>query len=669
MIDQNRYQKLLKTIDRHLYRYHTLDQPSISDDVYDSLVAQVKQYEDRYPDRIDPRSPTVRVGSKLAAGFNKQPHNQPMLGLKDAFDWSKVVSWQTRLLKLLDPLEQKRLNYFVDLKMDGLALSVIYRQGRFVQAVTRGDGRTGEDVSSNARTISNLPMVLPKLKGVTDQVEVRGEVIIYQQDFVKLNRIQSQTGQTSYANPRNLAAGSMRQLDPQITASRPLVFKAYDLIGSFPDQQTVFKTLAQLKIAHNHQARICQDLTQVKKTAAEFFRLRNRLAFVIDGVVIRVNQRDLFAKLDKVSNAWRGALAFKPQPVEVTTRLKAIKLQLGRTGVVTPIAVLVPTMISGTTVSQANLHNSDEIERLDLRIGDTVVIFKAGEIIPKIKSVLKDLRPKGARRFNFAKELKKLYPQAKFVRTEGDVAYRLIEAGQMSVTRKDILSLAVSHFAARNQVDIKGLGSATSRALVEAGLIADLADIYQLTADQVQTLEGFKTQSSQNLITNIKNRRQISLDRFICGLGIDHIGRQTAFDISRYFKSLDKFLVADVKQLLVIDGLGPIGAHAIEAWLSDQTNQKLIAKFNNLGVRISSIKPPKKSRLKGKTVVVSGRLANFSRQEIQAKLTDWGARPASGLTTKTDYLIIGSKPSQNKLKQAQKRGTTIIDWDQLSDYF
>ena len=670
MISQTRYQKLLKALDKHLYQYHTLDQPSISDDVYDSLVAQIKQYEDRYPDRIDPRSPTVRVGSKLMAGFDKQPHNQPMLGLKDAFDWSEVVNWQTRLLKLLKPSEQKRLNYFVDLKMDGLALAVIYRQGRFVQAVTRGDGQTGEDVSSNAKTISNLPLVLPQLRGITDQLEVRGEVIIYQKDFLKLNQDQAQTGQTSYANPRNLAAGSMRQLDPKIAAGRPLVFRAYDLIGSFPDQQTVFKTLAQLKIAHNHQARLCRNLDEVKKTAREFFQLGpQKLAFAIDGVVIRVNQRDLFTRLDKVSNAWRGALAFKPQPTEVTTRLKAIKLQLGRTGVVTPIAVLEPVKIAGTTVSRASLHNSDEIKRLDLRIGDTVVIFKAGEIIPKIKTVLKDLRPKGVRRFNFINELKKLYPQTKFIRPEGEVAYRLTETPQTSVAQKDLLALAVEYFAGRNQVNIEGLGSAISQVLVEAGLIVDLADIYQLTTDQVQTLEGFKVKSSQNLINNIKKRRQISLDRFICGLGIDHIGRQTALDISRHFKSLDKFLAADFKQLLAINGLGPIGAGAIEAWLVNPINQKLIAKFYSLGVRVNQIKSPKKSRLRGKTVVVSGKLTHFSRREIQTKLVDLGAKPVSGLSTKADYLIIGSKPSQLKLERAKKSGVVIINQTQLNDYF
>ncbi len=386
MNDRQRYRQVVQLLRRYTYEYHSLDQPTVSDAVYDSLLAEAQAYESAHPDRINPNSPTQRVGDQPLTAFRKVGHARPMLSINHALTWEEVVAWQQRLLDRL-PAGTK-LDYFVDFKMDGLALSLQYRRGHLWRAVTRGDGQTGEEVTANARTIKNLPLELPDTPlGRQPELEVRGEVVIYKQAFDGFNRRQAADAGPTYANPRNLAAGTMRQLDSRIAASRPLVFLAYDLLGTdAPDQVTVCQQLDKLGISHNQAAHLCPDLPSLQRSLQRWStdRQRRRLRFWADGIVIRVNNRQLGQQLGWIGKAHRGLLAYKYPPTEATAVVEQIMLSIGRTGVVTPIANFQPVQLAGTTIRHASLHNADEIDRLDVRVGDTVVIYKAGEIIPKV---------------------------------------------------------------------------------------------------------------------------------------------------------------------------------------------------------------------------------------------------------------------------------------------
>lgn len=655
------YLKLLQLLQRYNYEYHTLNKTTVSDDVYDSLMVKIKAFEEKNPQQIASFSPTQRVGGALTEKFSKASHSQLVLSLNDVFSFEEVVKWQARLKKLAPTV--KDWHYFVDIKMDGLALVLIYEDGLFKQAITRGDGRIGEDVTVNAKTIRNLPLKLPQIRAVNKytkgRLEIRGEVLLYKEDFKKINQKNLKAGLTTYANARNLAAGTMRQLDSKLVFQRQLAFRAYDIVGqSFVSQKEVHQTLKLLNISHNHQAQVCSNLETLKSVIESLQQQRHSLPFSTDGLVIRINDRQVFEQLGAVAKAPRAALAYKYPPEQVTTLINDIILQIGRTGAITPVAVLKPVKLAGSMITHASLHNADEIKRLDVRRGDTVIIFKAGDIIPKIEKVIHDLRPKNAESFNFEKELKKQYPKLEFERQQGEVAYRLTKnSAQLS---NHLTVLALTHYASRLAVDIEGLAQANAQALVDAKLVNNLADLYNLSFEQLIVQKRFADLSSRNLISAIAQRKNPALDKFIFGLGIPQVGSQTALDLARHFKTFEKFSQASAQDFEALEGIGSKTALAITNWFASASNLKLLQDFKAAKVQPLEFKTLKK-RLFNKRVVLTGSLQDYSRYEIQQMIIAEGGQMQTQVGSKTDYLVTGQKPGKNKLKMAKVLKIKILN--------
>ena len=647
------YLRLLKLLGRYNYEYHTLDAPSVKDAVYDSLAAKIKAYEAANPDRIASHSPTQRVGDEPSDRFGKVEHAYPMLSLSDAFSFAEIEQWQERLERLA-PDETWR--YFVDIKMDGLALAAVYEDGVFSQAVTRGDGLVGEDVTANAKTIRNLPLKLEGgrqfAKYLKGRLEIRGEVILYETELERINVEAARQGQPAYANARNLAAGTMRQLDPKVAAGRRLVFKAYDALGPpFASHSEIFQLFKAFGFSHNSAAGACADMGALLKKIKALLKNRRRLPFNSDGLVIKVDDRELFDRLGSVGKGPRAALAYKYPPEQATTEVKGIVLQIGRTGAVTPVAVLEPVFLDGSTVSHASLHNADEIGRLDVRIGDTVVVFKAGDIIPKVEGPVKELRPKRARKFNFEAELARQHPGLKFGRAEGEVAYRLADPDS---ARQEMLALALTHYGSRQAVDIDGLGEANSRLLVSSGLVSDLADVYALTPEQLLPLERFGELASSNLIEAAKVRKNPPLNRFIFGLGIPRVGQQTAADLAGRFKTWRAFAAASEDDLIDLDGVGDKTASSIVGWLGSPANRRLLKKFKESGVVPAAVKAAA-GPLDGKNLVLTGTLQSRGREEARQQITAAGGRLQGQISASTDYLVVGRNPRPGQIGQGRRR--------------
>ena len=644
------YLQLLQLLQRYNYEYHTLDSPSVSDAVYDSLVKKIQDYESAYPGRVADHSPTQRAGGGLSDKFQRVEHAYPMLSLSDAFSFEEVVQWQERLEKLA-PSETWR--YFIDIKMDGLALAVIYEDGVFRQAVTRGDGSVGEDVTTNAKTIRNLPLRLEPPRGLgkycRGRLEVRGEVVIYKDDFRRINEAAEADGQALYANARNLAAGTMRQLDSRLVANRRLIFRAYDILGvPLATYEETRRVMAGLNFSHNSQGGLCKDLPELRAQIERLAAGRHDLPFVTDGLVIKVDDRHLFERLGVVGKGPRAALAYKYPPEQTTTKVKGITLQIGRTGVATPVAILDPVVLAGSTVSHASLHNADEIERLDVRVGDTVVVFKAGDIIPKVKRVVKELRPRRTAKFNFKAELARQHSGLEFVRAKGEVAYKLAEP---SSAADEMLILALVHYGARSAVDIDGLGEANSRLLVGSELVRSLADIYRLKAEMLVPLERFGDLSSSNLVKAIKAARRPPLDRFIFGLGIPRVGSRKAADLASHFKSWAAFRRVDQEEMATLEGIGGKTAAEIAAWFGSESNQRLLDDLAALGVKPQAWKTAAGS-LSGKNLTLTGTLQKYGREDARRLITEAGGRLQSQVSATTDFLVVGERPGRSKLEKA-----------------
>lgn len=654
-----RLEELRKLMAKYSYEYYVLDEPSVSDAVYDGLIRELKELEDEYPELITPDSPTQRVGGQALAKFQKVRHSSRMLSLNDVFNRQDVEAWIKRTERLLPG---RKHEFFCDIKMDGLACALIYENGRLTQAVTRGDGTVGEDVTMNVRTIKSVPLELRHDKALAaflqGRTEVRGEIIMYKKDFEALNRQREAAGQPVYANPRNLSAGSIRQLDPQLTAARPLRFKAYDLLredpAEVPTHMFAYETLRTLGIADNTQARVFQALDEVMGFVDEWEEKRHGLPFNTDGLVIKINDREQYAALGTVGKNPRGAVAYKYPAEEATTVVKDIVLSIGRTGAATPVAVFDPVVVAGTTVQHASLHNADEIARKDIRVGDTVVIFKAGDIIPQVQHVLTELRPKSAKKFNMEKELERQYPELEFVRPTGEVVYRVKGA-----TGPLLLKRGLQHFASKGALDIDTLGEKNVVALVDADLVHGAADIYTLTKEQLLGLDRFAEISAQKLIDAIADKKRPELSRFIYGLGIRHVGAQTAIDLAEHFGSMEKLRTATLEELESVDGVGDVVAESIVGWFADLDNQKLLEKFDEVDV-----KPVYQSRAKGplhgKNFVVTGTLESMGRDLAAERVRALGGTFQSSVGKDTDYLVVGGNVGASKLKKAEKFGTKQI---------
>jgi len=662
----HRLQELRQLMAKYSYEYYVLDEPSVSDAIYDGLMRELKGLETEYPELITPDSPTQRVGGSPLSEFKKVTHSARMISLNDVFSREEVEAWVERTEKLAPG---RTTEFFTDIKMDGLACAIIYEDGVFVQAVTRGDGYVGEDVTANVRTIQSVPLSLradvPKqfAKFRKGRTEIRGEIIMHKKDFEALNHAREQEGLPLFKNPRNLAAGTIRQLDPSLVAQRPLRFRAYDILrqdpSEIPTNKFAYEAIRALGLAANTQARIFTTIDEVMHFVDEWEHKRHDLPFNTDGLVVKLNDRALYAELGTVGKNPRGAVAYKYPAEEATTLVKDIVLSIGRTGAATPVAVFDPVIVAGTTVQHASLHNADEIERKDVRVGDTVVIFKAGDIIPQVDRVLLELRPKKSEKFDMVAELARQYPELTFERPEGEAVYRVKGASGPLLLKK-----ALEHFASKGALDIDGLGEKNVVALVDAGLVHDLADIYTLTYERVIQLERFAEISTNNLINAIASVKTPLLPRFIYGLGIRHVGSQTAIDLAENFGSLDKLSHATLDDLLQVEGIGEVVAESLLAWFADTDNQALLDKFNELGV-----KPHYESHatgpLHGKSFVITGTLEHMGRDIAAEKIRSLGGTFQSSIGKDTTYLVVGKNVGASKLKKAEKLGTKQITEEEM----
>ncbi len=658
----SRYLDLIKLLNRYSFEYHSLDKPSVSDAVYDSLFAELKKIEAKNPNIISPNSPTQRVGSAVKGGFQKVKHTSRMLSLNDVFSEKEVEEWFARIKKLKPELQE---DFFCDIKMDGLACSIIYEDGEFVRAVTRGDSFIGEDVSSNVRTIKNVPMFLDRGPDFLryGRTEIRGEIVILKDDFDRLNKIQRENGKPEFANPRNLAAGTIRQLDPSIAASRPLNFRAYDLIredqDEIPTNEFAYEAISKVGIECNSQARRFNSIEEVLKFINNWSEDRKDLPFNTDGLVVKINNRKDFFELGVVGKQPRAAVAFKYSPEEATAVVKDIVISIGRTGVATPVAVFAPVQVAGTTVQHASLHNADEIDRLDVRIGDTVVIFKAGDIIPKINRVLKELRTNELSKFNFEQELARQYPEVEFERPTGEVAYRV-----KGINSSIILKKTIAFYASKAGLDIENLGEKNVDLLVEKGLIRDLADIYNLKKEDLLNLERFAELSANNLLRAIDNSKNPELDKFIAALGIRYVGGETAKLLAEKFGDFDSLRRAELETLLEIDGIGQKVAESILAYFSDDDNLLILEKMFSYGVKVKDFSKIE-GVLNGKNFVITGVLNSMSREQAAEKIEKLGGKFQKTISKTTDFLVIGEKVGATKISKAKKLGVKVMDEDEF----
>ena len=656
---EQRIVKLRDLINDYRYHYHVLDESIMSEAAADSLKHELSQLEEQFPELITPDSPTQRVAGKALSKFTKVQHQTRMISLQDVFDRAEVAAWIERMHKVRSDITEE---FLCDIKMDGLACALIYEDGVLTRAVTRGDGLVGEDVTMNVRTIQNVPLTLRAnqrfahfLRGRT---EIRGEIVMHKDDFAALNQRRRAAGQPEFANPRNLAAGTIRQLDPKLVAERPLNFVGYDIIrDNLEDTPTIafgYQMMNELGITTSRQTQIVYGLDEVMSYVNHLDELRQSLQFNTDGAVIKLNDRRQFADLGIVGKTPRAAVAYKFAAEEATTIIRDIVISIGRTGAATPVAVFDPVVVAGTTVQHASLHNADEIARLDVRRGDTVVIFKAGDIIPQVESVLKELRPADSKPIDYLAELARQYPELEFVRPAGEAVYRV-----KGLSGPLILKRSLAHFASKGALDIDTLGEKNVEALVEAGLVNDLADIYKLTKDDLLQLERFAEISAQKLIDAIAAKKQPVLERFLFGLGVRHVGAQTAIDLANHFESLEAMSRATIDELREVDGVGEIVAESIVAWFADEDNVKLLEKFADLGVTPQFSQ--KSDRLAGQSFVITGTLQSMGRDAAAEKIRNLGGTFQTAVAKDTTYLVAGGKVGASKLKKAEQYGTKIID--------
>jgi DNA ligase (NAD+) len=640
----------------HEYLYYVLDQPEISDAAYDRLMKRLEELEAAHPDLITPDSPTVRVGGTPRTGFQTVQHATPMLSLDNGMSYDQLRDFDRRVRQ---GSGREQIEYIAEHKFDGLSISLQYVDGGFARGVTRGDGRTGEDVTPNVRTIRSVPLridsgVLKKLK-LPSTFEVRGEILLTRKAFEAINRQQEETGGKIFVNPRNAAAGSVRVLDPSITARRRLEFFAYYLLVNgeppFAKHSESLQALKQLHFRASEDWKLCDGIEEVFKYCDAWEPKRQNLAYEIDGVVIKVNSIGIQRELGFTSKAPRWAIAYKYPARQETTIVNDIRVQVGRTGTLTPVAVLEPVQVGGVTVSRSTLHNMDEIERLGLQIGDTVLIERAGEVIPHVLQVTKQ----GANRKPF--RMPKQCPEcgSTIHRAEGEVAYRCVNAACPAKRKESLL-----HFASRHAMDINGLGDKIVDQLVDEGIVKDVADLYTLKLDAIAELERMGEKSAQNLLEQIEASKKKSLAQLIYALGIRMVGERTGQLLAAHFASLDDLAEAKEEELFEVTEVGPKVAAAIAEFFSEPANQKIIKKLEKAGVRPTAEKRVLKSnKFAGKSFVFTGGLANRSREEAGQLVMQHGGKISGSVSKKTDYVVVGTDPG-SKYDKAKSLGVQIL---------
>lgn len=651
--------KLRELINDYRFHYHVKNESIMSEEAADSLKHELTQLEELHPELITPDSPTQRVAGAPLPGFTQVEHSTRMLSLNDVFNAEEVNAWRDRITKLAPSVTKPE--YFADIKMDGLACALVYQDGLLVRGITRGDGFVGEDVTANIRTIDSIPLRLQVTKGfeqlLSGRTEVRGEIVMYKAEFAALNEQREKTGKPLFANPRNTAAGTIRQLDPQLVAERPLHFRAYDMLREDPTDIATnsycYEALRAIGFLANENAAVFTDTAAVLAFATEWDAKRQDLMFNTDGLVIKVNDRALYRQLGVAGKAPRGAVAFKYAAEQATTKVKDIFISIGRTGAATPVAMLEPVVVAGSTVQMATLHNESEVLRKDIRVGDTVIIHKAGDIIPEVVEPLIQLRDGSEQQFVMPTHCPDC--NTKLVKLKAaDAAWRCPNEACPSRAWKRI-----EHFASKSALDIEGLGEKNVIALINAGLITDPADIYVLTPEIVLTLDRFAEISANKLVAAIQAKKQPVLHRFIYGLGIRHVGAQTATDIANHFKTLAAISLATIDELLEIEGVGGTVAESVVEWFAETTNQELLEKFKNNGVEPQSVKQIG-GKLLGKRFVVTGSLQTMGREEAAEKIRGLGGIFQSSIGKDTDYLVVGANVGAAKLAKAAKLGTTQL---------
>jgi len=660
---KKRIAKLKKVINHHRYLYHVLDKQEMSDAVLDSLKHELSKLEQQYSDLIALDSPTQRIGGQALDKFKKVKHHKRMLSLNDAFSNEDLEAWQERIQKLVP---NQKLNYFAELKIDGFAIALIYQNGVLIQGATRGDGQIGEDVTQNLKTIDSIPLKLEihqKLssKAVQDRIEklltkgrieIRGEVYMTKKDFEKINQEQEKKGLSPYANPRNTAAGSIRQLDPKIAADRRLNFLAYNLITNLGQrthnqEHQILQSLG-FKIS---QDQYCSELKDIIGFWKEINQKRKKLPYLIDGIVVSVDNNKIFNKLGIVGKAPRGSIALKFPAKETTTVIKDIVVQIGRTGALTPVAHLKPVRLAGILITRATLHNQDEIKRLDVRIGDTVIIQRAGDVIPDVVKVIKKLRTGKEKEFQMPKKCPVC--RGPVIRAKGEVVHRCANLKCGSIQRQQII-----HFVSKKGFDIEGLGPKIINQLMDQGLISNLSDIFSLSQGDLVPLERFSDKSADNLIKAIEQSKKITLAKFIHALGIRHVGEETAIALAQYFGKLDKIRKANLKKLLQVEDIGQIVAQSIFEWFNKDGNRELIKKLLDNGIEIEKVKTVKK-KLIGQVFVLTGEMNRFNREQAKSKIRQLGGNVSGSVSKQTDFVVVGQNPG-SKYNRAKKLGIKII---------
>jgi DNA ligase (NAD+) len=665
---KKRPKQLRSEIDDHRYRYNVLDKPVISDEAYDSLFHELTKIEEQFPDLITSDSPSQRVGAEPAKKFEKVRHGTRMLSINDVFNYDELKKWEERLIKLGAKKAIEKSGYFLELKMDGLAVSLVYKKGVLKLGATRGDGVVGEDVTQNLKTIDAIPLRIvcrdkanklicnraeEKIK--IEDFEVRGEAFLSKSDFGKLNAERRRKGLPVYANPRNIAAGSIRQLNSKITAERDLDFFVYAVptkLGlEFHHQEHELAETLGFKTNKNNK--ICKNIREVEKYLEHWDKAREKLPYQTDGVVVVLDDKKEFERLGSVGKAPRGMIAYKFAAEEATSVIKNIIVNVGRTGKLTPVALMEPTLVAGSTVSRATLHNADEIGRKDVRIGDTVVIHKAGDVIPEVVMVIKKMRRGNEKKF----EMPNKCPicGGPVVKKAGEVDYYC--ADKKCVTRQH---RQLEFFASKNAFDIEGMGPKIVEQLMHEGLLHEASDIFEFKEGDLKPLERFADKSSENLLKAIEKSKNIPLEKFIYALGIRHVGSETANDIASQFGTIENMLKAGKGEYDSIYGIGTKVSESIAEWFSDRKNIEQIKKLQKLGVKILPYHSPVlKNKLGGKLFVVTGSLESMPRDDAHKKIVQLGGRISSSVTSKTDYLVMGDEPG-SKLEKAKNFGTQVL---------
>jgi len=653
---EQKIEKLRKDITHHEKRYYVDNNPQISDFEFDMLVKKLEELEKQFPELVTPESPTQRVGEQPVSGFASVEHSTPMLSLDNCYSFEELKEFEERIKKIIP---DEKIEYVAELKIDGLGISVIYREGNFARAVTRGDGFRGDDVTLNVKTIRSLPLSIRE----TREIEVRGEAFLPFQSFNKINQDRSQKGEPLFANPRNAAAGSLRLLDSKEVASRHLDIFLYSIFTEGIEQKSQWKSLQKLKelgFKINPHSRCCSSLEEVLSFWKEWSEKRDSMDYDVDGVVVKVDSTRQQNSLGRTAKFPRWSISFKFPARQATTQIKDIKIQVGRTGALTPVAVLDPVKLSGITISRSTLHNEDEIQRKDIRTGDYVLIERSGDVIPKVVSVMKERRT--------GKEIPFVFPlecpicKTSVFRPEGEAISRCVNPSCPAKLRESLL-----HFASRRAMNIEGLGEALVDQLVDKNLVKTLPDLYSLRLEELETLERMGSKSSQNLLDEIEESKKADLPRLIFALGIRYVGERTAQALASHFKDLTILSNATLEELVQVEDVGPKVAESVVFFFKQPENVELLNRLKEAGLRFSYTKKGKPGELPlaGQTFVLTGKLSELTREEATEAIENLGGSVTSSVSRKTTYVVMGESPG-SKLEKAQRLGIPTLGEKEFS---